>query len=262
MNGKKKHLSKRTLALLAAAVLLFVSGGFMGTRSALTIQSENMDSHFELDHIGVQLIEGHDGAYEHVGKQSDTGGELIAYMKENASDEIGQITPGQIYDEHIAAVNETGSGDVSAVDQYLRIIVRKYWADENGNPDNTLDPSLIKLTYGNSEYNEGPWQKNPNESTTEREVYYYTSVLGGQAQTPDLFTQLQLDPKVLEDMTTTESEWKNGKKIITYTYAYSGMRICIEAEVQALQTHSINRAIKSVWGVQNVSVSGGTLSVQ
>ncbi len=234
----------------------------MGTRSALTIQSENLDSHFELDHIFVQLLEGHDGTYTRVGKQDEAGGELIAYMKEESDKPVGHIDPGRIYDEHIAAKNETGTADVSPVDQYLRIIVKKYWIDKDGNKDNTLDPSLIKLTYGNNEYNQGPWQKNSRESTTERETYYYTSVLKGQEQTPDLFNRLQLDPKVLDDMTVTESDWVNGKKTYTYTYAYSGLRICIEAEVQALQTHSINRAIKSVWGVQNVSVSDGVLSVQ
>ncbi len=262
MNSNKKHLSKRTLALIAVAVLLFASGGFMGTRSALTIKSDNLDSHFELDHIFVQLLEGHDGTYERVGKQDEAGGELIAYMKEEPGDKIGKIKPGTIYDEHIAAKNETGTEDVSPVDQYLRIIVKKDWVDKNGKKDNTLDPSLIKLSYGNSEYNQGPWQKNSKESTTERETYYYTSVLKGQEQTPDLFDQLQLDPEILKDMSVTEGDWVNGKKTYTYTYAYSGLRICIEAEVQALQTHSINRAIKSVWGVQNVSVSNGVLSVQ
>jgi len=258
----KKHVSKRTLALIAAAVLLFASGGFMGTRSALTIQSDNLDSHFELDHIYVQLLEGHDGSYERVGKQDETGGELIAYMKENAGDTIGHIVPGKVYDEHIAAKNETGTEEVSAVDQYLRIIVRKYWVGKDGQKDNTLDPSLIKLTYGKSEYNQGPWQKNAKESTAERETYYYTSIVKGQEQTADLFDQLQLDGKVLEDMTVTEGDWVNGKKTYSYSYAYSGLRICIEAEVQALQTHNINKAIKSVWGVQNVSVSDGALSVQ
>lgn len=262
MNSNKKHLSKRTLALIAVAVLLFASGGFMGTRSALTIKSDNLDSHFELDHIFVQLLEGHDGTYTRVGKQDEAGGELIAYMKEKSSDKVGKIMPGKAYDEHIAAKNETGTEDVSAVDQYLRIIVKKYWVDKNGKKDNTLDPSLIKLSYGDSEYNEGSWQKNSNESTTERETYYYTSVLKGQEQTPDLFDQLQLDKKVLDDMTVIESDWVNGKKSYKYVYAYSGLRICIEAEVQALQTHNINRAIKSVWGVQNVSVSNGVLSVQ
>ena len=261
MNKNKKHVSKRTLALIAIAVLLFASGGFLGTRAALNITSDDLETDFILDHVGVQLLEAHDGAYQRVGKEGESGGELIAYMKTNPSDEIGHIVPGKLYDEHIAAMNETGTEDVSPVDQYVRIVVRKYWADANGNKDNTRDPSLIKLTYGSKDYNQGSWQKNDKESTVECETYYYTSVLKAQQQTPDLFNQLQLDSKILDDVAVTEGDWVNGQKKYTYTYAYSGLRVCVEAEAQALQTHNINRAIKSVWGIQNVSVSGGTLTV-
>ena len=257
MKNNNRYLSKRTLALFAVAALLFVSGGFMGVRAALNITSENLDTHFELDHVGVQLLEGHDGTYSRVGRQNDTGGELMAYTE-------GTIVPGKVYDEHIAALNETGTEEVSAVDQYLRIVVHKYWIDKNGNHDNTLDPSLIKLTYGNSPYNQSAWQKNDSESTTETETYYYKSALAGQEQTPDLFNRLSLDASVAgkDHMTKTESDWVNGKKTITYNYEYNGRQVCVEAEVQALQPHNINKAIKSVWGVQNVSVSGGTLVVK
>lgn len=265
MNKSKKHVSKRTLALITAAVLLFASGGILGTRAALNITSDDLETDFVLDHVGVQLLEAHDGAYQRVGKEGESGGELIAYMKTKPSDEVGHIVPGNLYDEHVAALNETGTEGVSPVDQYVRIVVRKYWADKNGKKDNTRDPSLIKLTYGSQDYNQGPWQKNEKESTVECETYYYTSVLKAQQQTPDLFNQLQLDAKVKDDVTVTESDWvisgDKKKKKYTYTYAYSGLRVCVEAEAQALQTHSINRAIKSVWGVQNVSASGGTLTV-
>ena len=75
--------------------------------------------------------------------------------------------------------------------------------------------------------------------------------------------KLMLDPVIIDQdhMKTIEGDWVNGKKVITYEYEYSGKQICLEAEVQALQTHNINRAIKSVWGVQNVTASDGKLSV-
>lgn len=251
MKNKKKHLSKKTLALFAVAAVLFVSGGFMGTRAALNTGDAGLEADFELDHIGVQLLEGHDGEYSRVGRENDAGGELISYMNKS-------IIPGKAYDEHIAAKNETET------DEYLRIVVRKFWLDENGKRDNTLDPALIKLTYGNSAYNQDAWQKNDRESTAECDTYYYKTALAGQAQTPDLFNRLSLDPSIADKdhMTVTESDWANGKKKYTYTYEYSGKQVCIEAEVQSLQPHNINRAIKSVWGVQNVSVSGGSLIVQ
>lgn len=252
MKSAKKNLSTRTLVLIAVAVLLFASGGFLGTRAALTIQSEKLDSEFELDHIYVQLWEND----QHVGNRGDGTGSLIAYMNK-------KVDPGRVYEERIYARNDTGTESVSPVDQYVRLIIRKYWLDEEGNKDNTLDPTLIKLTYNNKEYNKGPWVRNDRESTTEAETYYYTSVLSGGAATAPVVNELQLDPKIIaaDQLTKEAGKWVGNKQTYTYTYKYKGKYICIEAEVQALQTHNINRAIKSVWGVQNVSVSKGSLTV-
>ena len=55
---------------------------------------------------------------------------------------------------------------------------------------------------------------------------------------------------------------ENGKTVFTYRYDYDGAAFFIEADVQAIQTHNAQDAIRSQWGVYNVNVSGGTLQVK
>ena len=258
-----KHLvSKRTLALACAAIVLFTFGGVMGVRAAKTapdIQSQDLEADFQLQHLGVHLYE--NGKW--VGKRSDDNGErgkLLTYMYADKSDEAGAFIAGKEYEEKIAAKNATD------VDQYLRIIIHKYWqvkTDNGFEKDTNLDPSLIKLSYNNSEYNTKSWAKNKKESTTESETYYYKSKLGAGDMTPPVVNKLVVDGKIAEgkEEIVIPAENPGDKTVIKYVYEYDGKYIALEADVQAVQTHNGNDAIKGIWGVQNVTVSNGTLSV-
>ena len=67
----------------------------------------------------------------------------------------------------------------------------------------------------------------------------------------------------MDDVAISDPD-ENG--VITYTYKYDGYIVCIEADVQAVQTHNADgeadyAAIRSIWGVENVKVSGDTLQV-
>ena len=256
-----KHLiSKRTLALACAAIVLFTFGGVMGVRAAKAapdIQSQDLEADFQLQHLGVHLYE--NGKW--VGQRSGDNGErgkLLGYMYANKSDEAGAFVAGKAYKEEIAAKNGTD------VDQYVRIIIHKYWMekDEKGRfvKNTKLDPSLIKLSYNGSEYNTKSWAKNKKESTTESETYYYKSKLGKGKFTPPVVNKLVVDGSIAEAK-TEEKKNENGLTIITYVYEYDGRYIALEADVQAVQTHNANDAIKGIWGVQNVKASNGTLSV-
>ena len=63
-----------------------------------------------------------------------------------------------------------------------------------------------------------------------------------------------IDEKIagLEEYTTT---YDGDKTIYTYTYHYDGNAFIIEADVQAIQTHNADDAIRSQWGVNNVTTS-------
>ena len=270
-----KHLvSKRTLALACAAIVLFTFGGVMGVRAAKAapdIQSQDLEADFQLQHLGVHLYE--NGKW--VGQRSGDNGErgkLLGYMYANKSDEAGAFVAGKAYEERIAAKNGTD------VKQYVRIIIRKYWQVKTAKgfeKDTDLDPSLIKLSYNDneinteswinnendSEYNTESWIKSENESTTESETYYYKSQLDNGKFTPPVVNKLVVDGKIAEGKKKIVEKDVNGKTIITYVYEYDGKYIALEADVQAVQTHNANDAIKGIWGVQNVKASNGTLSV-
>ena len=289
----KTSLSKRTTALLAATVLLFGMGGFTGTKAALTYFSEDYTAGFELDHLQVHLIENgtdvcHDNnksiytvhrtddkvaqekkekyrgnLVEYLGYKNDTHyGDTAAYKLGTP----GRVDPGRTYKEEISAKNGNN------VDEYVRMTVRKYWVrtDEEGassSKDTRLSPELIRLTYGDKDYNTSAWQLNSKESTEESDTYYLKKVLAANESSPLLFDSLTIDKSVADkaNMTVKEEEKTEGEqtvKVITYSYVYDGYTFYIEADVQAIQTHNADDAVKSLWGVSNVSASGGTVTVK
>ena len=165
----------------------------------------------------------------------------------------GTFQPGRTYQEEIAALNGRD------VPQYVRLTVRKYWRGPDGSKDAHMDPALIQLTYGDKDYNDGAWQINEKESTTEAKTYYYSKVLEGNAATEPVVSQLRIDDSIVSEKNITET--RSGDTI-TYSYRYDGYIACVEADVQSLQTHNANDAIESLWGVTNVSAQSGKLTVK
>lgn len=267
----KKKLSKRTLALAAVAVLLFASGGFMGTRAQLSITSQDYEGHFKLDHLQVHLIEnGRDVCDGHntLDGTRKNAGELIQYLK-------GKFDPGRAYKEEIAARNGTGENN-EPVDQFVRLSIRKYWKNPEGEKDPSMDPDLIELTYNaatdkswfndknDKAYNDKDWVINPKETTEERTTYYYRTTLAGGVTSAPVVNKLKISDEIVKDVKT---HGPDADGVITYEFKYDGYIACIEADVQAVQTHNADgdadyAAIRSIWGVDNVFVSGDTLSVR
>lgn len=239
---KKNRISNKTIALVAAAVLLFAGGTFTGTRAVLNIFSPEHFLEFETDSQFVEIQEN--------GSSTST---LLGFMN-------GKVIPGKVYDEQIRAKNTTTDAD-----QYVRIIIRKYWKDKNGKAHSfgdtvdgkkvTIpDPSYIKLTLADNNL----WQKNELESTVERDVYYYKNIVPVGGVTEPLTKDISVDSSVALKYTVADPDEKN---VIRYSYDYDGYQICLEAEAQSIQTHNASDAVKSIWGMPNVTVSGSTLTV-
>ena len=293
MKFRNTKLSKRTLALLAATALLFGGSSFAGTKAALQYFSEDYRAGFELDHLQVHLLEngndvchGENSKYtvhrtddSNPTKEPKYKGNLVEYLGytndthygDTAAYELGEpgeVIPGKKYEERITAKNG------SNIDQYVRLTVRKYWVnrnDPNGpKKDTTMDPGLIKLTYGNKAYNDSAWTINKKEHSAESDTYYLKKVLKGDSDpAPDLFNTLQIDASVYdlsEPLTTTERRSggpdDEDVTVITYEYDYDDFTFYIEADVQAIQTHNVNDAISSLWGVSNISAKNGTVTVK
>ena len=239
MKFKGTKLSKRTLALLAAAIILLGSGGAMSTRAALTITSDDYDATIALDEISVDLTEN--------GNAVADGGALYTTVKES------KFIPGKTYEDSIGVQNS------GTAPEYIRVIVRKYWTNPKGDKDTELDPALIELAAADG------WTRVESKNNKEYAVYYYSKQVKPGASV-ELFPTIRINEnvliagkKIMIDGTEYASDAaardkaKAGDKI-TYTYTYDGYQFVVEAEAQAIQTHNAKDAIKSVWGVDAASV--------
>ena len=229
---KKRKLSKRTLALFAAALVLFGSGGYMGTSAILNTFSDAHLLNIDTDDAGVSLV-----------------GEDFNAAKLISDD---TAVPGKAYAKNISVRNDTETK------QFVRVVVRKYWEkkDDNGNyqkvtkdlPEKAME--MLKFDFGTD-----GWKANDAEKTAEREVYCYTSAVGPKDTTKVLIKSFKVSPEVLDELTSTTEG-----NVTTYTYAYDGYKVGIDIEAQSVQTHNGTEAIKSIWGVQNITASGDSLS--
>lgn len=224
MKFRNTKLSRRTLALLAAAVILFGGSGITGTRAALNAISGNYDATIATDTLGVEITE---------------NGNIVSDGVLYSS--IGdKVEPTRTYEDAVGVLNN------GTADEYVRVIVRKYWTDAEGNKTTELDPALIELSA-----DESLWTVKDGESE-ETQIYYLKSPLAaGDSKT--LFEDIRISGDVLKDgIGKTVEGVENGKAtttIITYTYDYDGYTFNVEAEAQSVQTHHYRDAMKSVWGV-------------
>ncbi len=278
---KAKKMSKRTAALLVAALLLLSIGTYTGVKAAPEIQSNLYRAHFYLNHLQIHLIE---NDRDVCGRKNDLNGEnkvtgaLATELGYKDDSNLGSVEPGKIYKEEIKAEN---SQDIS---EFVRMTIRKYWVetDENGKVLMTqnasgkivpkkftqVSPDKIRLMYNGSENCNSSWQEVTQERTTESRTYIYKKLLKGGEFTDLIFNQLQIDKSVAEmepEPIVTKAD--NGDTVYTYYYKYDGFAFYIEADVQAIQTHNAQDAIKSQWGpyinaTYSIENDTGSLSVK
>lgn len=251
MKKVKSFLSKPVFLLSAAAVLLVLST-LGSAQAALTYYSENYSAQVTVSSIGVSLLENGERIsyrdYEHQGGQwSEGSGTLLAHITDGKE----KIVPGKAYREELSVQN---SGDI---DTYVRVTVYRDWQDGEGRRDRTLSPSLIDLGLVSGQ----GWVEDEKASTAERAVFYYTKILPAGQQSPNLSDTLKISSDITKKVRETVSENEDGKTI-TAQYAYNGYRFNLTAEVDAVQTHNAQEAIKSAWGMDVDVAADGTLSLQ
>lgn len=243
-----KKPKKLFYVILCAAFAVFAWSGislFNVTRAAapaIELQDDVIEQ-IETTNLEVALSE----------KTAKDGTATILADKATILGGVTKFTPGTaVYDE-IAAANTADAPE------FVRIIVRTYWKNADGVKDLSLNTDWIKLDYNGSAYNTGGWVLNGAESTRETDVYYLTNVLPAGATSVPLFNGITVDKKVASEYVVHED---TENRVITYEYKYDQCSACIELEVQSVQTTDATNAIRSVWGVRNVTASGTTLSVQ
>lgn len=173
------------------------------------------------------------------------------------------IDPGYMYDEMIGADN-TGT-----IDSYVRVIVKKYWVDkESGEKILALDPAMIRFQYEGhtssgdrikADYNTGDWFLHEAESTPEQSVYYYRHLLPAGESSMALFTEVGTDGRIADEYEMKTSE---DGKTVTAVYDYDGAAFCIDIEAQSVQAEHGEEAIRAAWGVTDITVSGGELTME
>lgn len=209
--------SVMTFLLFAVAVILLFSATVGGAQAALSARSNNYYSAIELKNIGLDLIK--------------TGPGL-----EGESARIGR--------DYAFQISGKNTGEIP---QYVRVVVYRYWKDENGKIlDTNIDPGMIITKFENNTagYNDTSWYLDEDSSTVERRIYYYRTVLpaGKEGITELLYDQVQIDPAVAKVVKIV-----NG----SYVYAYSGLEAVVDVEIDAIQTHHAQDAMRSAWGVSD-----------
>lgn len=252
---KIKTVLLKPVFLLSAAAILLAASALGSAQAALTYYSENYSAQMTVSSIGVSLLENGKKVsyrdYEHQGDSwRENQGSLLTSLLDGQDEE--QIIPGKAYKEEIGVEN---SGDI---DTYVRVILYKDWQNADGQRDTTLSPDLIDL-----ELNLGKdWIVDKKASTTERTVLYYTGILPAGQTTSALSKTLKIDSGIAAKANETVSVNEQGYKTITTEFAYDGYRFNLTAEVDAVQTHNAQEAIKSAWGVDVNVAANGRLSLQ
>lgn len=250
MKKKKFPFRVTTAVLLSASAVLLIGSTVGSTRAALMYYSENYGAEVTVSNIGVSLLENGETVsrrdYDSNGEWNETSGALLADLQEET------IVPGKEYDEALA-VSNSGS-----IDSYVRVILNKSWTDSEGSTDQNLSPELIDLNL----LTDNGWIIDEDASTAERTILYYTNIIPAGETTPALSDTVRIDPAVADKVTEEVTTDENGYKTITFTYAYDGYTFELEAEVNAVQTHNAQDAIKSAWGVDVDVADDGTISLR
>ena len=233
------RISKNTLRIAAAllCVALIVLGGLIGRTRAALLEGSEADLQMGMSALDVQLVENAAGGETVF--DGDEEGRLFADLAET------KIDPGYTYPETVAARNSGSS------DEYVRIIVKKYWTDADGK-DTEVSPDAIELVL-----NDKDWFEDKSESSTEKSVYYCRRSVAAGSDSPALFTGIRISPEVMADVSFSEPD---DDKVVTATFRYNGLKFNIEAEVQAIQYEHAGDAAGSAWGVTDISFSGGVVS--
>lgn len=277
-----------SLIALAMGSLLFTT--ISSVRAELSVQSKEYQANMGTNYIGVSLqenvIQGEEKdkewntiSYRNYDPDNDTWDPAKNAPKEQIFTNL-ELSAGKYHFDQFRVLNS------GTVDEYVRVIVYKYWVKEPENAtmkaatedkDPSLDLNMIILDYNTN----GSWIKDTTYSTKEKEIWYYTLPLpAAKEETEDSpaveagFTDALINGVKLSDdikskytkteETVVEKETVSGETItfttITYDYEYNGKSFKVALEVDAVQSRHANNAIKSAWG-RDVDAENGSLSL-
>ena len=264
--AKKSGLIPGTAVLFASAIGLLSFSAIGSTRAALTYYSETYSAQIDVQSIGVSLVENGNVVsyrdYTHADNQWNQASGQLLTLPEGEQWQIGRTYPESL------SVRNSGS-----IDEYVRVKLYKYWVDENGSKLTHLSPAMIKLHLTNDHWivdDKATTAKMGEDDPRDGEmiVLYYDSPLPAAGEgglfyeTESFLDSVTIDSSVTEKVTEERRVDANGWTTVTMTYDYDGASFVVEAEVDAVQTHNAQSAIKSGWGVEVEVGADGTLRLR
>ena len=222
-----------TAVLFLLAAVLLAGSTVTGARAALNIYSENYDAQINLPDIGVALLEN-----EKVVSGKDA-------LLQDLLGEDEELLPGKKYPE-ILAVRNTAD-----IPEYVRVTVYKYWLDEDGKKSHDLDSDWIELGFVTGD----GWVIDADSTTEERTVLYYGPILPVGGESSPFLESITINGDIIYKV-TQETTTVGGLTTITTTFDYDGYSFCLEASVDAVQTHNAQDAQNSAWGVADKGSAG------
>lgn len=165
--------------------------------------------------------------------------EIGIELYENGKLVKGTLAPEESKDYTLAVAN---GGEIDA---YLRVTIYKYW-EKGTDSKKQYD---LKSKYIELSLLENDWILDEEASTDERTVLYYPDPVPPHSDPIPFAKGLKINPKV-------NSILQPNPEDKTITYAYDEASYMIEVKADAVQTHSAEKAIKSVWGVDK-----GTMNI-
>lgn len=229
----RKFNAKRAVLILSALFIVLVGMIAVlrsGQTQAVLTESKEQTLEIEMSKLDVAILEN--------GEETDT---LLSELGETPLD------PGYPYSEKISVKN-TGE-----YDEYVRVIIKKYWISDGKRVD--LSPKYICLVSAGD-----GWTENKQEATAERSVWYCNNYLAVGKESSLLIDGIYIDGEVFTNVSKSVSV-DTVNNVTTTTFDYDDITFVIEAEAQAIQYNSADKAILSAWGVTNVTASGGTVTV-
>jgi len=239
-----KKIPVKFLVAFTVIVALLVITTVSGVVANPAITSNNYDSHFEMKHIGITLLENEKNVgyrdYFTTGEKGEVTD--FGWKKGNAPlfEDITNFKVGETYTEEFKIRNS------GTIDEYVRIVIYKYWVKDNAEESKvrTLNPDFIELGL----LTDGNWILDNTATTKERVILYYKLPLPVGEDTDLFMKTLKINNAVLANMSAIETKVDDNHKTMVYTYDYNGYKFCVEMEADAVQTHNAVDAIKSAWG--------------
>lgn len=236
-----------TIALFAVAATLLTFSVVGSSQAALNYFSDTYGATVSMQDIGVTLTENgkdnriswrdYDSEKDDANEENNWDqheGELAANMLAEGE----QLKLGQRYTEQLAVTN---SGNI---DEYVRVSVYKYWEDASGVKQPQLDSGLIRLDIP-----EGSGWRKISESE-ERTVLFYELPLEPGETSSNFLEAITLDAMGIEQSVERVNVTHNGNQTVFETeYTYNGCKFVLRADVDAVQTHHAEDAMRSAWGV-------------